>query len=197
MGRTEELEQAIGVHLARQDWHGAATAIMNGYGRAVLRYIRAILPDEDAAAEVFAQFSENLWAGIAGFRAQSSVRTWVYRLAWHASLDFLRDGFRRRTRRLETSEFSDLADEIRSSTPFFLTDDARGKLEQLARKLEPGDRALLILRVSKKLPWRQVCEVLSTDAEPLTEDAAKMRFGRMTKRLRGMAEVAGLLPLEE
>src|ERR1700733_1173774 len=45
----------------------AATALLEGYGRELLTFLVAHLRDRDAAAEVFSQFTEDLWRGLNGF----------------------------------------------------------------------------------------------------------------------------------
>src|SRR4051812_17704229 len=101
-----ELEAAIGRSLESGQLSQAATAVMRGYGPEILGYLAAVLRDDDAAAEAFSRFSEDLWKGLPGFRRQSTMRTWAYRVAWNAAQDTATESFRRRGRRLNTTEMS-------------------------------------------------------------------------------------------
>src|SRR5512138_2505847 len=107
-----DVEERIRERLDAGDARGAATEAIRGFGPQVLRYLRSMLRDEDAAADAFSQFAENLWKGIASFRGQSSARTWAFRLAWNAALDLQRDAWRRRGRRFATGEASAMAESI-------------------------------------------------------------------------------------
>src|SRR5215475_15208046 len=100
------IEQQIASCLDRGDVKEAATEALRGYGPQILAYLAGVLRDDEAAAEVFSEFSEDLWRGIGAFRRESSFRTWAYRLAWHAAKRFRRDAFRRHARPFETSEIS-------------------------------------------------------------------------------------------
>ena len=95
-----EMEQRIGDALAARALETAATLAMRGYGPEICGYLRAVVRDEEAAAEVFSQFAEDLWRGIAGFRGDCSFRTWAYKLAWHAAARHFSDPYRRRKKRL-------------------------------------------------------------------------------------------------
>ena len=47
------------------DLHRAATEALRMYGPAILKYLRSILGEDEAAYEVFSEFSENLWSPMA------------------------------------------------------------------------------------------------------------------------------------
>src|SRR3954464_4588690 len=98
-----ELEAAIGRSLESGQLSQAATGVIRGYGPEILGYLAAVLRDDDAAAEAFSRFAEDLWKGLPGFRRKSSIRTWAYRVAWNAAQDTIADAFRKRARRLDTS----------------------------------------------------------------------------------------------
>src|SRR5262245_10935646 len=111
------VEAEIRRALAADDLRGAATRAIRAYGPAILHYLRVVMQDDGDADDVFSQFAERLWKGIAQFRGDSQLRTWAHRLAWNAAQDFHRDAFRRRGRRLRTSEAVRIAGEVRNSTP--------------------------------------------------------------------------------
>src|SRR5215469_5037648 len=94
------IEQRIGACLDRGDVKQAATEALRGYGPQILAYLSGVLRDDEAAAEVFSEFSEDLWRGIGAFRRESSFRTWAYRLAWNAARQLARDPFRKRGQRV-------------------------------------------------------------------------------------------------
>lgn len=76
-----DLEPRLLALLDAGDLSGAATEALRGYGPQVLGYLTAVLRDEDDAHDVFSQFAEDLWRGLPGFRRESSIRTWAFRLA--------------------------------------------------------------------------------------------------------------------
>src|SRR5262249_42854590 len=154
----------------------------------ILGYLVSVLRDDTAADEVFADFCEDLWRGIAGFRGQSSFRTWAYKVAWNAANMFWRDPFPRRVRRLRTSECSRVAQEVRERS----SRERRAIVDRLARlreSLTPDEQTLLILRVDKGLSWKEIAIVLGDGEEAPPEVAAlRKRFERLKVRLVRMAE---------
>jgi RNA polymerase sigma-70 factor (ECF subfamily) len=186
--RLTRLEQLIRRHLVRGELHEAATEGIRGYGPEILGYLAGVLRDEDRAYEIFAQFSEDLWAGLSAFRGECSFRTWAYTLAWNAAQRHANEAYRRRVRRLETTEISKIVEEVRSSTLPRLRDLA----SRLRRGLDPAEETLLILRVDRGLSWKEVAQVLSSPDEPVDEASLRKRFERVKEKLRRMAELQGL-----
>src|SRR5262249_20459791 len=133
----EELEVRIRHLLATGDLPATASAILRGYGPAVLRYLRGLARDDDRADDVFSQLCEDLWRGLPEFRGDSSVRLWVYTLAWHAWLRSERDAYRRHGTRLLTEELSRVAAELRSTTALHLKSEAKDAIARLREQLSP------------------------------------------------------------
>ena len=189
------IEQQIASCLDRGDVKQAATEALRGYGPQILAYLAGVLRDDEAAAEVFSEFSEDLWRGIGAFRRESSFRTWAYRLAWNAARQLARDPFRKRGRRLMTSEWSAIAQEVRSSAATQRQFEIQGRLAKLRTALHPDEQSLLILRVDRELSWKEVAQVMSESETPLDEAALRKRFERLKARLHKMAKKEGLLEL--
>ena len=99
----DDLDAPVAALVAAGDDRGAATLVIRTLGPRLLGYLAAVLRDEAAANDAFSMFCEDLWRGMAGFRGESSLRAWSYRIAWHAALRHLRDPFRKRTRPLVTA----------------------------------------------------------------------------------------------
>jgi RNA polymerase sigma-70 factor (ECF subfamily) len=189
----ETLEREIALLLEAGDLQSAAAAIMRGYGPAILGYLAALARDEDRADDVFSQFSEDLWRGLPGFRGDASVRTWLYKLAWHAWLRQERDAFRRHGRAFVTGEMSALAAAVRSTTALHLKSEAKDAVARLRGQLTTAEQSLLVLRIDRGLSWSEVASVMSSPEERLDSATAAKRFQRVKDKLRRLAEEAGLL----
>ena len=187
-----DLESRIRERLDAGDPRAAATDAIRGLGPPVLRYLRAMLRDEDVAADAFSMFAERLWKGIASFRGESSFRTWAFRLAWNATQDLRDDPWRRRGRRFEPGEASALADSIRTRS-VVRTERQRRALEELRASLSAEDRSLLLLRVDQGLSWEEVAQVLADAGAPARPDALMKRYERVKERLGKLARERGLV----
>jgi RNA polymerase sigma-70 factor (ECF subfamily) len=167
---------------------GAADESVRGYGEEIAGYLLALLLEEPAADEVFSRVCEKLWRGLPSFRRQSTLRTWLYRLAWNAARDFQKEAARNPTRALRTTEISRIAAEIASSRPQFERSSFADALARLRESLGPQEQSLLTLRVHVGLSWKEIAEILGTDPAAL-----RKRFERLKAQLRQRAEAAGLL----
>ncbi len=184
-----KLEDAVGQHLAAGDVDAAATAAVDALGGAILGYLRA-LHDADDAEDVFQHWAEDLWRGIPAFRGECALRTWAYRLAWHASARFRREPWRKRCTHLPTSAASRLAQSVATSTPAGRGDE---RLELLRRELEPEDRTLLLLRIDLGMTWEEVSAVLAREGGEATPETLRKRFQRLKDRLGRLAREKGLI----
>jgi len=181
------LDARVQALLAQGRGGDAAALAIRELGPQVLAYLVSLLRSDSDAREVFAQFAEDLWKGLPGFRGEASLRGWAYRVAWHA-----RDPYRRRGRRLDTHEASALAAEVLST----LGDEPwrADRMAALRSRLAPDEQTLLILRVNRGLPWREVALVLAEDGQPPpTEAALRKRFERLKEKLGKAARDEGLM----
>ena len=174
-----DVEAAAGAALDRGDHAGAATAILRGYGPQILSYLTAVLRDEDRAGEAFADFSEDLWRGLPGFERRCPLRAWAYKIARHAALKIAADPYRRRAETLASEGYSRLAAEVRSSTALHLRSESRALLNELRAGLTLDEQTLLVLRIDRKLEWREVAAALDAD-----EAALRKRYERLKEQLR-------------
>jgi len=185
------IEAAIAAQLQAGRLAEATTEAIRGYGPEVLGYLGRVLGCEDAAADAFSAFAERLWRSIGDFRGASSFRTWVYRLAWSAAQDVVRDPYRKRGRRFLSNEASALVAVAASS---WRRSSLREGLDRLRRRLRPCEQTLLVLRVGRGFSWREVAEVLATPGSPPPSEAAlRKRFEWLKAKLRRMALDEGLL----
>jgi RNA polymerase sigma-70 factor (ECF subfamily) len=175
------------------DVSGAASEALRGFGPQVLGYLTAVLRNEDDAHDVFSQFAEDLWKGLPGFRRESAVRTWAFRLAWHAASRYARDPYRKRGRPILTTEASKIAEEVRSTMSTYTPGGRADKLMKLRESLDHEEQTLLILRVDKGMSWEDVTEVMQADGEPITPAALRKRFERLKEKLGRLAREQGLI----
>lgn len=178
-------------HLRRGEKTAAVTRALTAYGEPIQDFVFSILRDESATEEAFAQFSEDLWRGIEHFRGDCAFRTYAYQLAHNAACRYAKDPFRRRGRRLETSELGRVPARAESTMRRNL--QRQEGLDRLREELAPDEQALLTLRVDHEMPWREIAQILSSSDEPAEEAALRKRYERLKARLRDLARKEGLL----
>jgi RNA polymerase sigma-70 factor (ECF subfamily) len=177
----------------------AATVAIESYGAELLRFLAAMLRDETAASDVFAQTCEDLWRGLPQMRWHSSFRTWCFSVARNACYRHLRNPNARRAVPLSASqEVEKLVITVRAATQPYLRTSVKDAFARLRETLTPDEQSLLTLRIDRDLDWSEIAQILSD--EPLDPPgvkraaaACRKRFERLTEKLRELAEQAGLL----
>jgi len=190
MLRPMRVDDRVAALLQAGEADGAATAVIETLGPAVLGYL-ASMHDEDDARDVFQAWSNDVWRGLPGFRFEASLRAWAFRLAWHASSRFRRDPWRQRGVPLADSAASRLAASIAGASQ--LPGGRKDTLRRLRQRLPPEDQTLLVLRVDKELEWTEVAEVLGEAGAPVEPATLRKRFERIKGRLEALAREEGLL----
>jgi RNA polymerase sigma-70 factor (ECF subfamily) len=177
------LEQSIRAHCDAGDPTRAATVLLEGYGPELLGFLIAHLRDHDAVSEVFSQFTEDLWRGLGSFRWQCPARVWSYTLIRHAASHYIKDVRRRRARHVPLSRagpLSEIEQRVRTATLTADRSEAKDRIVQLRETLPPDDQMLIILRVNRKLAWKDIARVML----PESEDASHSVLGKEAVRLR-------------
>jgi RNA polymerase sigma-70 factor (ECF subfamily) len=203
----EQIEQAIRDAHARQDFERAATLLVEAYGREVLAFLVSRLRDSLAAQEVFSIFAEDLWRGLPGFAFRCPSRIWAYAVARHAASRYRKAAARERRRNIPLSlapSVAKIAQRARSETAAALKTERKEKLAALRARLAPHDQTLLLLRVQRKLEFRDIAQVTlhgstEPDAAAIERETARLRkrFQMIKERLHKLAEAEGLIARDE
>ena len=191
-------ETAIHEAHDRGDLGAAARLALEHYQTELYSFLCARLGSEADAHEIFAQVTEDLWRGIAGFRWECSFRTWLYTLTRHAAVRFERSPANQAARRQPLSRLPDPVHQERSRTRPYLRTDLKDRFAALRATLTPDEQSLLVLRVDRDLSWEEVARVLHDgELTPVTcrREATNLRqrFRQLTRRLRERASAEGLL----
>ncbi len=168
----------------------AVQLLLEQHGSAFYGYIAGLLRDDALAADAFQLFSLRLWRALPEFQWRSQLKTWAYRIARNAAYRTVQDPYRKRSERLGTVEQEQLSAKwTRTSTALWRQTEEKQKLWALIERLPPDDRELLILRLGRKMAWKEIAAVLNegeTDPEVLRVKAAsaRKRFERLKGRLK-------------
>jgi RNA polymerase sigma-70 factor (ECF subfamily) len=170
----------------------AATLVIQAHGPAVLRYLRALLRDEDTVGDAFSLFGEWVWRGIANFRGEAPLRPWALGVAWNAAQRVRDEAWHKHRERLSTGFASRLVAKIRTISPETVERRA-DSLGELRQELAAEDQNLLVLRLDQGLAWVEIAVVLSGSGPPVKPAALRKRFERLKERMAQRARERGLL----
>ncbi len=183
------------------DYQQATTLAIKLYSDEVLGFLHARTRSRSDANEVYSLFVEAVWKGLPTFEWRCSLRGWCYTLARNAANRFARSPHNRADHNLTFSKHQELAqlvEEKRTNTQLYAKTEVKDRMRQLREKLPEEDQALLILRVDRGLPWRDLAVVMHGDGGEFVDidksvPRLRKRFERIKERLRDLARADGLL----
>lgn len=176
------------------DFHRAATEALQLYGSELFGYLCNVARDEDLASDAFSATCERLWKGLPAFRWESSLRSWLYTIARNAMSTLRAHPSRRPERNASVSELDDIAHKIRTATLPIHRTEVREGIRALRDELSSEDAELVLLRIDRKMSWRDIARVMHEGADPDKHTAAlRKRFERAKEHLRRLATERGLV----
>jgi RNA polymerase sigma-70 factor (ECF subfamily) len=194
----EDVESKVRGLCDTGDIRGAAAVAIRELGPEVAGFLVVVARDHTDAGDIFADVCVRIWKGLASFRWQCSLRTWVYVLARRALSAHRRKRSEQRDRHVPISEVPELEEliiRVRTTTLARMRGEPQARAQRLRDQLSPDEQTLLTLRIDRDLEWREIARVLAdtSDDEPaeqeLTREAAllRKRFERLRERLKRLA----------
>ena len=123
------------------------------------------------ADELFQDVLINLWNGFKGFRGDSSLRSWVYRVSMNTCISY------KRKKRIQSVPL-DIAPDILGPD----SHDSRqtAQLHKRISLLEPIDRAIVLLWL-ENLPYDEIASIIGVSAK-----AVGVRLVRIKEKLKSL-----------
>lgn len=127
------------------------------YSTPLFTYLLRLVHDNDAAEELLQDVFLTVWQNAQGFRGDASVKTWLFRIAHHRAVSWLR-----KRRDSSNGDLDALSGRDMSSDPEGQTIAAwkaaqiRAALESLSVK----QRAVLELAIFFDLPYTEIAQVM-------------------------------------
>jgi DNA-directed RNA polymerase specialized sigma24 family protein len=187
-------ESAIQTLHAEGRYDEATTALLSLYGREIFGFLRARLRTDDRAKEAYSLFAMDLWRG------QCSFRAWAYTIARNAGHRHAESAARPRRHEVALGEepAPAIAALVRTATAEYLRTEVKSRFAELRDQLSEEEQTILVLRVDKRMEWRDVAAVMiGTEAaqDDLDREAGRLRqsFHQLKKRLKTLARAQGLI----
>lgn len=152
-------------------------AIVAEHRNRIYRVCSCYVFDPHDRQDVFQEVLIRLWQSLPSFRGESSLSTWIYRIAVNTSLQHLRSERRRRSAVNDQVAPDDLPGEGSPDTPGEEAEDLR-RLHACIGRLPLLERTLISLSL-EEVPAREMAEILG-----LTEVNVRVRLHRARKRLQ-------------
>lgn len=153
-------------------------AIAQQLSQPLLHYLRRLAGNQAVADDLLQETLLRIARGLAGFKGQSSIKTWAYAIATRAAADYFRQP-EHRVQIVEVAEAGDWPDPGQSIEQRIVMDEMSSCVRQVVDSL-PGDyRSALVLHDLEDLSVEQTAEICGC-----TLATAKIRIHRARERLK-------------
>jgi RNA polymerase sigma-70 factor (ECF subfamily) len=171
--RIADPDSEIAAAIGAGDSARAVTVLLRTYGAEVYGWLVAVHGAVDAA-DVYGQLSLRLVRAMAGFRGESSARTWLYQIARNEARQHLRDLKRRRA---WLTPLEDHPSAFERAPAAASTRSREARIAALRGRLGEEDRSLLVLRVDRGLAYDDIALVVrpGLDVAARRREAARLR----------------------
>ena len=203
--RTEEASVVAELKAGSEE---AFSWLIAHYNQPVYSLVYRILDDPSDAADTTQEVFIKVFRGIKGFHADSSLKTWIYRIAVHEAANRRRWWFRHKFR--ETSIEANpecvsepaagsmketLVDDSKSPLQNVYEDELRERVETELKALTEPYRTTVILRDIEELSYEQIAEVMQTTLGTVKSRLVRGREA-LRKRLERHLPAFGVTPAE-
>ncbi len=146
----------------------AFTELVRAYSERLYWHIRRTVVSHADADDVLQTTFIKAWRGLDGFRGESALSTWLYRIATNETLSFLQSRKRRSTVPLEGSgeDATSPADRLAAEEGYDGR-KAEWRLQQAVHTLPPRQQQVFNLRYFDAMPYEEMSGVTGTSVGAL------------------------------
>lgn len=139
--------------------------LVNKYQERLYWHIRKIVLNHDDSDDVLQNTFLKVWRNIGSFREESSLFTWLYRIATNESLTFINQ--KKRHTLTPMSETGDFLQQNLEADEYFDGDEIQKKLQQAIITLPEKQRLVFNMRYFDEMPYQEMSEILNTSVGAL------------------------------
>jgi RNA polymerase sigma factor (sigma-70 family) len=139
--------------------HYAFNLIVRKHQQRLYWHVRRIVIDHDDANDVIQNVFIKVWKSLDGFRADSQLYTWLYRIATNESITFLNAKKKRFAFSLDGVEH-ELSNHLTNDV-YFSGDKIQMKLQQAVLKLPTQQRLIFNMKYFDGLKYEEIAEILN------------------------------------
>ena len=133
--------------------------LMTRYQERLYWHVRRLVVTHEDADDVIQNTFIKVFKGLSGFKGNSKLYTWMYRIATNETMSFLQKSKRHQTQ--STDGEQDLTQNLRAD-PFFDGDEVQAQLIEAIQQLPEKQRIVFNMRYYDEMKYTEISEVLGT-----------------------------------
>ncbi len=139
--------------------------LVSNYQERVYWIIRRMLLNHEDTNDVMQETFIKIWQNLPGFRRESGLYSWIYRIAVNEVYNFIRK--RKQVRTIQTTELTDEMIHTMKEDPWFDGEAAQIKLQKAILALPHKQQMVFNLRYFENLQYDEMEEILETSTGSL------------------------------
>ena len=154
-------EETLVAQLKQKDTQAKAFEVLiNTYKERLYWHIRRIVLDHDDADDVLQNTFIKVYRNIDGFKGDSKLFSWMYRIATNESLTFLKQKARKLGVDSEAIQ-THMANNLQADV-YFEGDEIQYKLQQAIATLPEKQKLVFNMKYFEELKYEEISEILET-----------------------------------
>lgn len=148
--------------------------LLNKYHKKTYWHVRRMVISHDDANDVSQNTMIKIWENLSGFKQESKLYTWIYRIATNEALAFLN---KRKNQQSIDDTSPELLNHLTTSS-YFNGNEAELKLQQAILKLPEKQRLVFNMKYFENITYEEMSEIMDTSV-----GALKASFHHASKKI--------------
>lgn len=143
---------------SKETRHQEFEKIVREYSPNLYQQIRRMVTWHEDTDDILQNTFMKAWKSIDNFRGESSIETWLYRIAYNESITFLS----KRNRTVPMSELESVEDYKLESDSYFDGSELQEKFQKALNSLPCKQRAVFNLKYFEEKKYEEISNILNT-----------------------------------
>lgn len=143
----------------------AFSLLVDSYKERLYWHIRRFTCSHEDTDDLLQETFVKIWSALPGFREDSRLFTWIYRIATNEALNFLR---KKKVRTMFSQvPIEDILYRKIDEDPYFNGNELQRELHKAIQKLPPRQKAVFNMRYFEEMSYDDISEILGTSGGSL------------------------------
>lgn len=156
----------------------AFAEVVRLYSQPLYSQIRRLVLNHTDANDILQEVFLKAWKALDSYRGEAKIYTWLYQIAYHESLTFLRTQQRRGLYKVEVTEENQTLFDNLIADPYFDEDEIEILFQKAIAKLPPKQKQVFLLRYYDELPYSEIALLMKS-----SEGSLKASFHHALKKI--------------
>lgn len=135
------------------------------YQKQIYYQIRRIVTDHDDTNDIVQNVFIKVWKGLDNFHEESKLSTWLYRIAYNESINFIKS--KKSSLFISSDEHDFILNEKTAESPVLSGDQIEHKLQRAILTLPEKQRLVFNMKYFNSMKYEEMSEVLGTSVGAL------------------------------